>query len=527
MGIPTSSAIGPRRGFTVPTLFPKMSPARKQKALERIESLEPRLLWSVGTDANGWTNFTVTGTTIYVSSSTGSDSNPGTQAQPVQTLNKAQALSSSGGNAILLKSGDIFTESSSSTLSSWKLSGQSAANPFILSYYGSGTRPMIYAGTNGVAMELAPGTNVTNLDVLGLQFDANLRDPTLQTVNTSSTYEDKGFEIQGPASGIRIEDCTFNYFGNLGGDNLDIEGNNGAVSNITLFRDVVDNAYDFNGGKCEGLYAYNINGLSILQSTFDHDGWNSQYLYLGAEDIGYNHDIYEASTCTNSVVEYCTLAEASYAGLMARGGGLIEYNAFIDDAVGCSFGDADGADSAVGGVSGALIGNVVVGDKAEQTIVYNSTAGAYQITAGLGFGQGFVIANTKPGAGVIVQNNIFTQDSQNAKPAITLTMATGTSNPSSAVGINDLTISNNIANGFRIGIQTDGRFVPGGTGLYALNDLKIANNDFINNSTEEIRHDGTFSPPHRKAGAAIGSTTRCLNNPHGSPLAPVRAPGRR
>jgi hypothetical protein len=470
-----------------------MRPARKRQALQRIEELEKRLLWSVGVDANGWTNFTVTGTTIYVSSSTGSDSNPGTINAPVQTLTKAQSLSSSGPNAILLKSGDTFTESSSSTLSNWKLSGQNAANPFILSYYGTGARPMIYAGTNGVAMELAPGTSVNYLDVLGLQFDANLRDPTLQTVNTSSTYEDKGFEIQGPASGIRIEDCTFNYFGNLGGDNLDIEGNNGAVSNITLFRDVVDNAYDFNGGKCEGLYAYNVNGLSILQSTFDHDGWNSAYLYLGGADIGYNHDIYEASTCTNSVVQYCTLANAAYAGLMARGGGNIDYNIFINDAVGCSFGDADGADSAVGGVSGNLIGNVVVGDKASQTITYNSTSKQWVLGAGLGFGQGFVIANTKPGANVLVQNNIFTQDSQNAKPAITLTMATGTSNPSSAVGINDLTIQNNIANGFRIGIQTDGRFVPGGTGLYALNDLKVLNNDFINNSTQEVRHDGTFS----------------------------------
>ena len=180
-------------------------------------------------------------------------------------------------------------------------------------------------------------------------------------------------------------------------------------------------------------------------------------------------------------------------GLMARGGGLIDYNTFINDAVACSFGDADGADSAVGGVSGNLIGNVVVGDKASQTITYNSSTKQWVLGAGLAFGQGFVIANTKPGANVIVQNNIFTQDSQNAKPAITLTMATGTSNPSSAVGINDLTIENNIANGFRIGIQTDGRFVAGGSGLYALNDLKVLNNDFINNSTQEVRHDGVFS----------------------------------
>ena len=287
--------------------------------MENIELLEERLLWTVTQDSNGWTVVNNPGANIiYVSSSTGSDSNPGTISAPVQTLNKAQALSVSGPNEILLKSGDTFTETSSNSLSSWKLSGQSASAPFLISYYGTGARPMIYAGTQGVAFEFSPGTQVNYVDILGLQFDANLRDPVLQAslgtqVNTTTTYEDKGFEIQGPSSNILIEDCTFNYFGNNGGDNLDIEGNNGTVTNITVRRDVVDNAYDFNGGKCEGLYAYNVNGLSILQSTFDHDGWNSDYLYLGGADIGYNHDIYEASTCTNSVVQYCTLANASYA----------------------------------------------------------------------------------------------------------------------------------------------------------------------------------------------------------------------
>jgi hypothetical protein len=299
--------------------------------------------------------------------------------------------------------------------------------------------------------------------------------------------------LQGTGSGFLIEDCQLTYFGNAGGDNLDIEGNNGSLSNITIRRCVVNNAYGFNGGKCEGLYAYNVSGISVVQSTFDHNGWNSAYLYLGAEDIGYNHDMYFGPTCTGVDVEQNVIADASYAGVMARAGGTINYNLFLNDAVACSFGSADGVMSTVGGVSGSLIGNVVMGDRASQTIYYNTSAGAYMIGAGVAFGQGFVIANTAPSANVMCEYNVFTGDTQNAKPAITLTMATTTTNPAQAVGINNLTVAHNVIDGWRWGIQTDGRFVPGATGLYALNGLTISHNDFVNSNVDLVRHDGAFA----------------------------------
>jgi hypothetical protein len=465
-------------------------------ALQSVEPLEERIFWSVTQDANGFTVVSnPNANIIYVDNTpgVGSDTNPGTMNAPVATLSRAQALSTSGGNEILLKSGDTFTESASSNINSWKLSGASAQNPFLLSYYGTGARPMIYAGVEGVAFEVTPGTAVSNLDIIGLQFDANLRDPTLQTVNTSMSGEDKGIELQGTGSGFLIEDCQLTYFGNAGGDNLDIEGNNGSLSNITIRRCVVNNAYGFNGGKCEGLYAYNVSGISVVQSTFDHNGWNSAYLYLGAEDIGYNHDMYFGPTCTGVDVEQNVIADASYAGVMARAGGTINYNLFLNDAVACSFGSADGVMSTVGGVSGSLIGNVVMGDRASQTIYYHTSAGAYMIGAGVAFGQGFVIANTAPSANVMCEYNVFTGDTQNAKPAITLTMATTTTNPAQAVGINNLTVAHNVIDGWRWGIQTDGRFVPGATGLYALNGLTISHNDFVNSNVDLVRHDGAFA----------------------------------
>lgn len=456
-----------------------------------VEPLEVRWFLSVAQDANGWTVVTepTNAKVVYVSSTTGNDNNPGTINAPVATLARAQALSASGPNEMLLQSGDTFTESTSDNLQSWNLSGENAADPFVLGSYGTGSRPMIYAGDAGAAFEIQSGITVNYLDILGVQFDANLRDPTLGAVDTSeSAGEDRGIEIHGTGGNILIEDCSVTYFGDNGGDNLDIEGVNAPLSNVTLRRDVVDDAWTLNPGgsssneKCEGLYAYDVANLSVDQCTFDHNGWVVDA--PGSVDTGYSHDMYFGPTCTGISVQQCVIAEASFAGIMDRSGGNIDYNLFVDNAVACSFGDADGGImSTPGGVSGSLIGNVVDVDKAEGSIG----------SSPLAYGQGFVIANTAPAADVEVEDNIFTGDSQNAKPAITLTMATDTSNPSACVGINNLTISHNIIDGWRWGIQTDGRFVPGGTGLYALNGLTISDNAYINCTVAEVRHDGTFA----------------------------------
>jgi hypothetical protein len=468
---------------------PSRSPGQPRRAsVVPVEPLEQRLHWSVSQDANGWTVVTPSSNSkiIYVSSSQGNDNNSGlSPLAPVYSFAKAQSLMVSGQpDEILLKSGDTFSDS----FQNWNASGESVQMPAVISYYGSGPRPLIYTGSAGTGFATSTyansGTVVNYLDVIGLQFEANLRDPTIGTVNTSFAGEDAGFEFYANGGNVLVEDCSFNYYL----DDFNIEGiggsyyTNASVSNITIRRCVVDNSYAFNSGHSQGLYAFNVSNLSILQSTFDHDGWNTAS-YLGATDLGFNHDIYIASTCSGIDIEQNVLAEAAYAGIMARAGGTINYNLFIDDPVAVVYGDADGADSAVGGVSGSLIGNAVVGDRASGT----------QGSSPLPFGQGFVIANTALSSTLLVSSNLFTQDTQHAKPAITLTMATNTDNPSVPVGLNNVVIENNVLNGWWQGIAVDGRFVPGGTGLYALNNLTVTHNDFINSTTHEVRHDGAFS----------------------------------
>ncbi len=454
-----------------------------------MESLEQRQLWSVSLDANGWTVVSPTPgeRIIYVSSSSGSDLNSGlSPGSPVKSFNKAESLiQNNQPNQILLKSGDVFYDS----FVNWVYSGLDVQDPILVSYYGSGARPLVnsgnsYEGFGTPINQPAKNASVNFLDVMGISFDANTRDPNSPQFTVSS-FNPTGFYFNNPGSNILVEDCTFNYYN----ENFLIEAVEGPITNFTIRRCVDENSYQPNGGRSQGLYALGVTNITIVQSVFDHNGWNTTPV-LKATDIGYNHDIYLDPTCTGVTIQSNIIAEASFAGIMARSGGNIDNNLFFGNPVAVSFGSADGSPSAVGGVSGSLIGNTIVGDRALGVLT----------TTPVAYGQGFAIADIAPGANVVVADNIFTQDTQKAMPAIVLQVPVGTTNASQNVGINNLTIENNILNGFGIGFATDSRFSPGGSGLYALNQLKILNNDFINNTLQQINHGGSISSQETYSG---------------------------
>ena len=88
-----------------------------------------------------------TGTTYYVSSSLGDDTNAGTsESTPWKTLAKVSSIEFMPGDTILLKSGDIWNEE-------LVLSGNGAIDaqsntvtPITISSYGDGNRPIICPG---------------------------------------------------------------------------------------------------------------------------------------------------------------------------------------------------------------------------------------------------------------------------------------------------------------------------------------------------------------------------------------------
>ena len=76
--------------------------------------------------------------------------------------------------------------------------------------------------------------------------------------------------------------------------------------------------------------------------------------------------------------------------------------------------------------------------------------------------------------------------------AIDLTYAYATTNPSAAVGLNNLTVSDNVIYGWNVGIEL-GTFTNGGSGLASLNGLVVTGNQIQNVPTFAAWLQGTYS----------------------------------
>lgn len=76
-------------------------------------------------------------TSYYVSSSTGSDANPGTQSQPFQTLAKVNGLSLVAGDSVFFKRGDVWNEQLIPP------SSGTAGTPITFDAYGWGAAPVL------------------------------------------------------------------------------------------------------------------------------------------------------------------------------------------------------------------------------------------------------------------------------------------------------------------------------------------------------------------------------------------------
>ena len=436
-----------------------------------FEPVEPRQLMSVSLNPAGWSVVTPSASArvIYVSSSRGSDHNSGTSASaPVQSLAAAAAmLRNNSDDEMLLRRGDTWAGS----FPQWTKSGISPDQPMLIGTYGTGARPVIDTGTAGglVANTKHP---VNFLTIDGLVFDAGARDSSRGTVTAAAaSAAPVGLQILGPSTGLVVEDSSFSYFK----DDVVLQAVMGPVTNVTIRRTTIDHSY-CTSAKSQGLYADGVSGLTLDQDVFDHDGWNENV--SGAGMTGYNHDIYCYANVTGLSVTNSVIARASYMGVMARGGGVIDDNLFLDNGYAVSFGDANGALSTPGGVSGRIDGNVVLGDHG----LPGSLAGG-----------GFEIGNTAAAAHVTVSDNVFAGDTQNNFAAISLSYANATKNPGDCVGLNNLTIDGNVVYGWHSGISL-GNFVDGGSGVASLNGLVVKDNQFQDTLYNLVSHANSVKP---------------------------------
>ena len=75
--------------------------------------------------------------------------------------------------------------------------------------------------------------------------------------------------------------------------------------------------------------------------------------------------------------------------------------------------------------------------------------------------------------------------------AISLEVGAGNSNFNSAVGLNNLNVTNNIVYAWYEGIWIAGGLHPGGSGPYALNNVNVSGNSFVQTKN---RSTGTYYP---------------------------------
>jgi len=226
-----------------------------------VTQLEERLLLTVGPD--GWTNLAPSedSRVIYVSSSSGNDSNSGlSENAPVATISHAISLMRTGyPDWMVLKHGDEFVANIP-----FSKSGRSESEPTVISGYGEGARPIIngdgfrYWGLNG-----GPGFSMDYVAITGLDFQGH-------------GTEGKGINFSGGMSHILFENNSFTEYGT---GSLHVQGINGEnPSNISFRRNVVT------GAAGQGILVGNVTGLLIEGNMFDWNGHSGE----GANKLRHN-----------------------------------------------------------------------------------------------------------------------------------------------------------------------------------------------------------------------------------------------
>ena len=431
----------------------------------------------------GWTVVTPSADSrmVYVSSSAGSDTknNGLSQAAPVATLAKAYSLLRSGyPDWILLNRGDTFTGG----FAFFSDSGRSAQEPMVVTYYGDPTlaRPTVDAGS---AIAFRTGSSNHDLDVIGINFTSSTHNPTSPSFNGQGNY---GFYDLGGTTDLLLEDDSFSYFIN----DITFQGYYAPLYNITIRRSEILDAFN-TAGHSQGLYADTVTGLTLDQNVFDHDGWNANV--PGAQATIYNHDCYLHSSNINVVVTANTFADAASFGLQARSGGIVDNNLFVNDPYAFSFGLVNGATTTAGGVSGQVIGNVIDGSRPDPS----------------GWGVGSMIGNLAVGGGTTIAQNIFTDDTGGTQAALAFQPGIGVVNPTQAVGLNTLIVSNNVVYDWGFGMTMASQYVAGTAGQNGLTAVVIRNNDFQNDAVTGriISHGNVYDPRFEDWSGNVYSTS--------------------
>jgi hypothetical protein len=169
------------------------------------------------------------------------------------------------------------------------------------------------------------------------------------------------------------------------------------------------------------------------------------------------------------VVKNNIIANAGASGIQARGGATVTDNLFLSNPVDLLVGTSEPVDS--GGVPAKIVDNVFLGSRN---------------IGSLARGWAIEVDNLKAGAGNRIAGNIIANDNVNNFAAIKLQVGSGAANDQYGVGINDLTIEDNIVFNWREGMSLAPTLQPGVKGPKGLNGLVVRDNDFQSPTSSRI-----------------------------------------
>ena len=358
-------------------------------------SREVELDLSPGGPPDGWTVFTPSTDTrkVYVSSSTGNDSNTGlTEAAPKRTIAAGKVLIRSGfPDWLLLKCGDTWDEA----IGNWSASGRSVTEPVLITSYGTGDRPFLRTGT-GEGIVPGFGTNPNFVSVVGLHFKANLY--------TGSNGSPKGINWIRHTTGFLLEGCYIErYAGNIVIQGFNETNGNqppNRHTNVRIRRNIMVEAYNTNSsaglGSC-GLFVANCDGVLIEENVFDHNGWVEGL--PGSIPTWHHHNGYVTNGNTGITLRGNIVYGTD--GVMMRSGGIVENNVYLRNYNAILFGL--GIEPEPAGVTGAVRRNVVLDGRDY------GDGGGNPLPGGLCLDMGNVV-NT------VVADNIFAHNSSGTGP---------------------------------------------------------------------------------------------------------------
>jgi hypothetical protein len=296
-------------------------------------------------DADGWTVFTPSADSriVYISQG-GSDAsgqvyaptdaaiggdpfNPVGAVNAFETYAAAYALTRSGSpDWILLRRGDEFTFSLGSSIHS----GRATNEPFLIGAYGpSGRCPVVKTGSNQ-AFGLS---DLQYFALFGIDFYAHTRDPD------GPDYVDgtgsSGFRLVAGSghslTGVLFEGSKFRFY-----QNNSVQKYLGtATGDFNIRRCLFTDNYS-ESSHSQGLYTSGVDGFTLEENIFIHNGWYTQQLGGGNEQDGgqatmFNHNTYFTDGTNVTFSENMFLIPSSCGTKWTANDGFVAENIILDN----------------------------------------------------------------------------------------------------------------------------------------------------------------------------------------------------